>query len=409
MRFGAQDIDDYNVFPTYDLTENQDKFRFEEKEDNLLDTLDIDWEYKNVVYHNLDSLLEASSTRSFLVIRNDSVIYENYFQGYERDDISTVFSVSKSITSLLVGIAVEDGYITDINDPVTKCIPELRSADPMFKELTIKHLLDMRSGLKFNESYAFNPFAKIARLYYGRNQMALIKKLHFECEPGTKYEYQSISTAILGIVIEKATQQNFAEYFEKKVWKPLEMENTAKWSLDDKKHQSVKAYGGLSISAIDLAKIGRLYLNGGKYKGKQIVSKEWVNTTLTPNVDNEGYQYQWYSLSGGGRGSTGTSYFNDSITAQELWCEKYSKDYAYYEIIKIEKEDYSKRARKKYWKFDSDFKWRLKLYTNQYYALGIMKQILFVDPEKNTIIVRLGDHSDFDKYTALMYTINTAL
>lgn len=409
VRYGGEDIDDYNVFPAYNLNENENKFLFKKSDNKLIDTLDIKWDYGNITYHNLDSLLKNTSTRAFLIIRNDSIIYENYFRGYKRKDISTVFSVSKSVTSLLIGIAIDEGYISSINDPVTKYISEFKNADPMFEKLRIKDLLDMRSGIKFNESYAFNPFSKIARLYYGSNQFLILKRLGFECEPGTKHEYQSTSTAILGIVIEKATQQNFAKYFEDKVWKPLGMENTAKWSLDDKKHQSAKAYGGLSISAIDLAKIGRLYLNGGKYDNTQIVSEQWIKETLTPNVNNNGYQNQWYSFSGNGLDSTGNKYFNDSITAQKVWEERYAKKYPYHDVTQIKKSDLNRKKQRKYWDLDFDNYWNLSIYTNQYYALGIMKQILFMDPEKNTIIVRLGDGSDFDNYLGLMYKINKEL
>ncbi|RKD90476.1 serine hydrolase domain-containing protein [Mangrovibacterium diazotrophicum] len=409
VRYGGADIDDYNVFPTYDLNVNEYKFHFTKSDYKLFDTLDVNWDYQGITYHNLDSLLENTSTRAFLIIKNDSIIYENYFRGYKREDISTVFSVSKSVTSLLIGIAIDEGYISSVNDPVTKYISELKHADPMFDKLTIKDLLDMRSGIKFNEDYSFNPFSKIARLYYGRNQFSLVKRLTFECEPGTRQEYQSISTAILGIVIEKATKQNFAKYFDDKVWKPLAMENTAKWSLDDKKHQSAKAYGGLSISAIDLAKIGQLYLNDGKYNNTQIVSAKWVEETLTPNVYNDGYQSQWYSFCGNGLDSTGNKYFNDSITAQKAWQVRYAKKYPYYEVSQVRKVDWNKKQQKKYWSLSRDNYWKLSIYTNQYYALGIMKQILFIDPAKKTIIVRLGDRSDFDNYTDLLYKINKKL
>lgn len=408
VRYGSEDIDDYKVFSTYDLNENQSKFQFKVKGNNYIDSIDINWEFDNTVYHHLDSLLESTSTRSFLIIKNDSVIYEKYFRGYKANDISTVFSVSKSVTSLLVGIAIDEGFISNVNDPVTKYIPELRSADPMFMKLTIKDLLDMRSGIKFNESYGFNPFSKIARLYYGRNQLSVIKKLHFECEPGIKHEYQSISTAILGIVIEKATKQNFARYFEDKVWKPLEMENSAKWSLDDKKHQSVKTYGGLSISAIDLAKIGRLYLNDGLYNGKQIISKKWIENTLTPNAVNDGYQNQWYSYGGPASDSTGNMHFNDSISAQKTWEENYAQRFPYYSITQIKKSDLNKKDQKRYWNLDTDNYWELKVYANQFFASGIMSQLLYLDPQKNTIIVRLGDYSRLS-YLNLINLVNSKL
>lgn len=403
--YGNADIDDHNIFYTYDLHENQNKFHFYKADSSIIDTLDINWNYKNTDFHNLDSLLKNTWTRAFLIVRNDTILFEKYYRGYTREDISTVFSVSKSVTSLVVGIAVDEGYISSVNDPVTKYIPELNSADPMFKKLTIKHLLDMRSGIKFNEDYGFNPFSKIARLYYGTNQLRLIKKLKFECEPGTKYNYESISTAILGVVVEKATQRNFAKYFEEKVWKPLGMENTAKWSLDDKRHKSVKAYGGLSITAVDLAKIGRLYLNGGKFKGNQIVSSEWIKETLTPNPKNNGYQNQWFSFNAFALDSAGNRYFADSLTAQKVWEERYAKTYPHYKIHLFKKSNY----REGYWKLDFDEYWGLLVYTNQFYARGIMKQIMFIDLNKNTIFVRLGDGADLYEYESLIYKINKEL
>lgn len=408
IRYGSEDIDDYNIFPTYDLNKNQTKFHFETNKNNCIDSMDINWKFENTVYHHLDSLLEKTSTRSFLIIRNDTIIYEKYFNGYKANDISTVFSISKSITSLLMGIAVDEGFVSNINDPVTKYIPELLSADPMFKKLTIKHLLDMRSGLKFKESYGFNPFSKIARLYYGRNQMSVIKKMHFETEPGIKHEYQSISTAILGVVIEKATKQNLAEFFEDKVWIPLGMENTAKWSFDDKNHRSVKSYGGLSITAIDLAKIGRLYINNGVYNGKQIVSEQWIKKTFTPNTANDGYQNQWYSFGGKVRDTTGNKHFKDSITAYQTWEKKYSQKYPYYSLTQIKKKDLDKKDQKKYWNADSDSYWELKVYANHFFAQGIMSQLLYIDPQTNTIIVRLGDYSRV-YYLNLLNLVNNSL
>jgi CubicO group peptidase (beta-lactamase class C family) len=409
IRYGNADIDDYQVFDTYPLSQSENPFQFHVKNTKLVDTFNIKFNYKGNTYNQIDSLLNNTSTRSFLVIKNDSILYEKYFRGYKRSDISTVFSVSKSVTSLMVGIAVDDGYIQDIHDPVTKYIPELNSADPLFKKLTIKHLLDMRSGIKFKEAYGWNPFSLIARLYYGKNQLKLITKLKFEREPGTKYHYQSIATTILGIVIEKATNKNFAKYFEEKVWKPLEMENAANWNLDSKKYQSAKTFGGLSISAIDLAKIGRLYINEGRYKDKQIVSSKWISKTLTPNLENDGYQNQWYSFSASGSDTAGTHMFPDSITAYNVWKERYAEKYPFYDIYELRKSDMKKKFHDKYWKYDGDKYWRLSLYTKQFYALGIMSQLMLVDPEKETILIRLGDYSDYDIYRSLLYRINRML
>jgi len=116
-----------------------------------------------------------------------------------------------------------------------------------------------------------------------------------------------------------------------------------------------------------------------------------------------------YSFSAAGVDSTGNRYFNDSISAQKCWESKYSMKYPFHEVIKIRKTDIKRKYRKEYWQFDTDYKWILKIYTEQYYALGIMKQVLFIDPKKNTIFVRLGDDSDLEDYTNLFYRINSKL
>jgi CubicO group peptidase (beta-lactamase class C family) len=402
IRYGGEDIDDYMVFPKYEFSENNEKFLFKPKGNNVLDT--ARFKNKKGEFENLKTILSHTSTRGFVVIQNDSILFEEYFNGYTKQDISTIFSSTKSVTSLLIGIAIDEGFIENVNDPVTKYVEELRTADPMFKKLTIRHLLDMRSGIKFSEHYS-HPLSKMARLYYGTNQLGKIKRMSFECEPGEKHEYQSVSTAILGIVLEKATGQSLAKYFEDKVWKPLKMENRASWSLDDKKHQSAKAYSGLNISAIDFAKIGRLYLNKGLFEGEQIVSEGWINETFTPKVSNDGYQNQWYSFSASGPDSLGNKYFRDSLSAVKVWNERYKGKYSAFKISKIRPKGYKKWYREKYmWTDVNEYRWQITIYPACFYTLGIMHQIMYVDTKRNIIIVRLGDTGDYN-YLKLMYNV----
>ncbi len=268
------DIDDYKIFPSYKFKENVQKYTFYAKQPSILDTM----LFENVKgeKQNLSELLLGTKTRQFIVIQNDSILFEWNCKACKRSDYSTLFSTSKSITSLLTGIAIDEGLIENVNDTITKYLPELLDKAPEYKELTIKQLLNMRGGLKFNESYS-HPLAGMARLYYGRHQWGKLKRMKFAHKPGTWHEYQSAQTALLGIVVEKVTGENLGKYFEEKVWQPLQMVNKGSWSLDDKRHRSAKAYCGLNLSAIDLAKIGRLYLNKGKFKGKQIVSEDWIH------------------------------------------------------------------------------------------------------------------------------------
>lgn len=288
---------------------------------------------------------------ALLIVRNDTILLERYYGNFSELSPSNVFSVTKSVTALLCGIAVDEGYI-DVSSPVTKYIPELSSSDPMFGELTVEHLLDMRTGLDFKEDYGWNPFSKLARLYYGNDVVKQFQKLHFNEHPGSSHYYNSMATALLGVVIERATGRPYASYLEEKVWQPLDMESDAFISLDDKKHRQAKSYGGLVTNVRDLAKIGRLYMNGGEYDGKRIVSRQWIERSINSSLDNEAYSYGW----------------NNIIAMRDG---------------KI-------------------------VVTPRFFALGLYGQVLFCDPEQNLIFVTLGEkkgceyHLLFDDFCNLL-------
>ena len=297
IKYYKADIDDHKIFPYTEVNTGNKTFYFEDGTNSKLaqkiNKLSISLT-KGESYSLSEILDKKTETTAFLIIKNDSILYENYFEGYKRDSISNIFSVSKSVTSLLLGIAIDEGIINNVNDPITKYIPELSEANDKFNQMTIEHLLNMRSGLKFDESYS-SPFDEVSKLYYGKNQIGQIKKLKFENEPGEKRNYQSVSTTLLGIAIERATGMELGKYLEAKIWIPLEMENPATWSVDDKNNRNTKAFCCLNTTAIDLAKIARLVLNNGEFEGKQIISKEWIQKIVTPNKENDCYQYQWYS------------------------------------------------------------------------------------------------------------------
>ncbi len=321
-----------------------------------------------------DYLREHTTTTGFLVLKEGKIIFENYYRGYQKEDISNIFSVSKSITGLLIGIAVDEGLIKSIEDPVTNYIEDLRDVDPMFKRLKIKHLLEMRSGLKYTEAYG-SPFAHMAKLYYGLNQVKQISSLSFESEPGSKYSYQSASTAILGMVIESASGKELGTYLEEKIWQPMNMEHDASWSVDDKRNRSTKAYCCLNLTARDLAKIGLLMLNGGNWNGKQIISEQWVEKTITPNFENGCYQNQWYNVKGRAS-SEGQTYLFD--TKEEAEVKAGELELEHYEI-----------------RFNSEIKqYYIYFCTSEFYGHGILNQYLYVHPEKDVVIVRLGEKWD---------------
>jgi CubicO group peptidase (beta-lactamase class C family) len=290
-----------------------------------------------------DAMKDKSDTQGVLIIHNDTIIYEKYWGDFSSDRLATVFSVTKSINSLMCGIAVDDGYIHSIDDAVTEYIPELKNKETMWQRLTIRHLLDMQSGLDFDDTYYLSlkqlkrVFA-IAKLNYGHNVVKQIRGLKFRCEPGTEHRYESISAQILGVVIERASKKRFVDYLSEKVWKPLQMESPALMNIDSKKHRVAHTFGGLTLTMKDLAKIGRLYLNNGMWNGQRIVSEEWIRQSTEYDKTNNGYHFNWYNVSNYGADAT-----------------RYPG----------------------------------------YYALGICAQVLYVNPYKNLVMVRVGKDNNY--------------
>lgn len=312
---------------------------------NWIDTLHFFNQGKRYVNYSMwEAIGPKTETQGVLIIQNDHIVYEKYTGEMTADKIAGVFSITKSVTSLLCGIAVDEGYIKSIDDAVTDYLPELKKRDTLWQRLTIRHLLDMRSGLDFDDTYSLSIKGKglkrlhaMADLYYGRNIPAQLKKLKFRCEPGAEHNYESMSTEILGMVVERATGRSFADYLEEKVWIPLGMESLAFISYDSKKHHTPHAFGGLALTMLDLAKIGRLYLNNGEWNGRKVVSKSWIEQSTVYSEENDGYHFCWYNTS----------------------------------CVGAEKPEYP-----------------------GFYAMGIRGQVLFVNPYKNLIMVRLGLKDD---------------
>ena len=343
---------EHHVHDTIPNGQNKFSFPYAQQQAEWIDTLHFFTQppmYKKprTLWQALDG---KTDTQGVLIIQNDSIIYEKCQGDISTDRLATVFSVSKSITSLLCGIAVDEGYIKSIDDPVTDYLPELKKEDKMWQKLTIRHLLDMRSGLNFDDTYSLRlknlkRLNAMAKLNYGHNIMKQIRGLKFENKPGTKHKYDSMTSEILGVVIQRATGQRYVDYLSDKVWKPLQMESPAMINIDSRKHDTPHAFGGISTSMKDIAKIGRLYLNKGMWNGKRIVSEDWIRQSTEYNTENDGYHLNWYNTSWMG----------------------YKPDYP------------------------------------GYYALGIRAQILFVNPYKNLIMVRFGKRDDTYAFIPYMF------
>lgn len=290
--YNFADIKDYKKFPSRPLTNDSIIFHFPISNNEKAPDLTTICNVKDISF---DKYLELNKTVAFLIIQNDTIKYEKYFNDYDKTSITTSFSVAKSITSILIGCAINDGYIKSAEEPITNYIPELKNKN--LDNVTIKHLLQMTSGIKFNESY-FNPFSDAAIFYYGRNLRKAISKIKMESEPGKKFEYKSGNSQLLGLILERSLKnKTVTEYFQKKLWKPLGMEYEGSWSIDKKNNGLEKTFCCINARAKDFAKIGRLYLNKGNWNGKQIVPEGWVNESTkidTTNGSKWYYQHQWW-------------------------------------------------------------------------------------------------------------------
>jgi len=189
-----------------------------------------------------------TKTTAFLVIRRDTILFEKYYDKFDENSLLPSFSVAKSFTSALMGIAIQEGYIQSEEDLVITYLPELKDIHPYWKLMTIRHLLNMQSGIDFNEESYVNPYSSIANLYMAKDILKLVKKAKFKYQPGRKHYYSSLDSNILGLLIERATNTNLAEYLTTKIWQPCGMESGGFWSMDSNKSQNTKAYCCLNFS-----------------------------------------------------------------------------------------------------------------------------------------------------------------
>ena len=285
------DIKDYKRFPSRPLSPSDTPFRLAYGDTTTFSKMTI--KAPNESPHTLDSWNANHETVAFLIVQNDKVIYERYFDGYEETSWIASFSMAKSYVSALMGIAIHEGHIGSEDDLVAKYIPELQER---FPEMTIRQVLQMTAGIKHAENY-FNPFAGVAKSYYGKHLTKQVAKLKPEYAPGSRFHYQSISTQVLGEVLVRATGRSLTDYMQEKLWDPLLMEHPASWSIDQKKNGMEKAFCCINATARDFAKFGLLYLHKGNWQGRQIVPEAWVEKSTA--VDKkygawEGYQYQWW-------------------------------------------------------------------------------------------------------------------
>lgn len=331
--YNVPDITDQHIFPYRTIKHSPDSvfyFSKPESQYKLGSTLYANNDFLLPDMVTLDEHIEGSKTAVFMIIRNDSILYEKYNKDYQESSIFNTFSVTKVFITTLIGIAVDEGLIESIDQSVTEYIPELQKIDG-FDEVTIRHLLLHTSGIKFSES-KYNPFSDNARYYYGRNLRKLVLQAELYEKPGIETHYSSTNLQLLGMILERATGTSISNYLQEKLWKRIGMQYDATWSTDNKRRTSMeKSFSCLNCSAVDLAKLGRLYLNYGDWDNQEILSRDFIQ-------------------------------------------EATRRDTTYGSCLY----------------FQYNFRFGPKEY-DSYYARGLFGQLIYVYPRENIIIVRVGE------------------
>ena len=246
-------------------------------------------------------VFEQLGTVAYVIIKDSTLLFEQYWEDYSPESHSNSFSMAKSIVSLAIGAAIDDGFIKDVDQPVSDFFPEFQGYNG--KPLTLRHLLTMSAGVDFDEAYS-SPFSPTTKLYYGDDLQQIAFGMKEIEEPGVNFIYQSGVTQLLAFIVEKATGENISSYVSRKFWTPMNAEEDALWSLD-KKDGIEKAYCCFNSNARDFARFGQLILNEGDWNGRQLISSSYLKEATTPdtnllfkeyNETNHCYGFQFWHL-----------------------------------------------------------------------------------------------------------------
>lgn len=340
------DVNLYKYYPSRKISNSEKYFAIPKKKIDNYSFGEILIEH-NKKKTSLNSYLKSSETVALLVLYNDTLRYEEYFSSngakYDSLSVFTSFSIAKSIVSILFGIALEEKAINSIEDPIVKYIPELKSIKGAEK-IKLFHLLQMTSGITFNEDAGTS--SDLMNLYQVNDIFTFLDHIKLSENPGTQFYYKSIDTQLLGIVISRAVNKTLSEYLEEKIWKPSGMQYPATWNLD-KIGGIERAYGCINARAIDFARFGQLILQHGTANNTQIIDSAYINSLYSKNSENEPssfYRYHWWQIG---------------------------------KLIGDQKKDIA--------------------------AIGILGQFVYIDPEKNIVIVKFSNkQTDYlSDYSAL--------
>jgi CubicO group peptidase (beta-lactamase class C family) len=296
--WGDSDTGDLYRFPTRAMDASPEPIEFiaEGGEiQNAIASLPISNDEIGAANMSLNEYLAYTNTTAFIVLHGDQLLYEGYFNGADRATIQTSFSATKSFTSTLVGIAIHEGFIYSLDDSITNYLPELLVGDPRFEKITIRHLIMMTSGLRWDRDDS-NPFSDDFVTYYSPDLRETALNSKIVEAPGQRFTYNDYNPLLVGMILERATGMSIAEYMESRLWQPIGAEGYGSWSLDSEQSGFEKMFVGVNGRAIDLVKLGWLFLNDGRNGDKQVVPTSWVAevTKFKTTTDNYSYRHYWW-------------------------------------------------------------------------------------------------------------------
>lgn len=329
----------HEIFPVTRLTASTKPFEFEQGEDV---TIPDSYEFAGQQLSSSE-FLTTTDTSALLVLVDGKVRHEAYTLTGGVDVTWLSMSVAKSFVSALIGIAVSEGDIEDISQPITQYVPEL--AGSAYDGVRIKDVLQMSSGAGWNEDYS-DPESDVMRMgsimAIGGSLDEFVRTVQPEREPGSYNQYNSADTQALGMLLSRATGRTITDYMQEKLWQPLGMKHDAYWMVDD--NQVEMAFGGLNATARDYAKLGELYRNNGDWQGTTLVDSEWIKASVTPDAPH--------------------------LLPGENSASDYPMGYGY-----------------QWWLMDGD--------EGEYSAIGVYNQFIYIHPTKNMVIVKLSAFGDY--------------
>ena len=328
IRWFLPDVYDLNKFPFEKVENGDSEFKIPKRQSALINEIKFEINGKKF---NLSELINNTKTNAFIILHNDTIIYENYTRDNSETTLFKAFSATKSVLSALIGIAIDEGKIKSIDDPVKNYVTGFK--DPSAEILTIKQCLMETTGIEYNTSYL--PWGGKPQTYYRPDIRNYTKKsIRVVPEKQDICNTSEHNVNILGMVLENATNQKLYEYLSEKIWKPAGMNYTATFSIDSKKNKYAYVTHGLNATAVDFLIFGKIFLDKGFINGRQIISRSWIKESTS---------------------------FENGVKTQ----------------------DYYKNYNSLWWIMRS----------GDYFANGHFGQRIYISPRSNTVIVRLGEKS----------------